>query len=806
MKLYTLFILAFLLTTNTFSQENVSGAQKRVGQERATLNGKVSNEKGEPLPGASIYIHDIRIGTVANNLGDYTISRITNGTHLIEVTHQGYASAIENVVVSGSIQKNFTLSSTIVEQEGVTVTGVSSATRLRQSPQPVSLLKRADLLKASSTNLIDALTRKSGVSSISTGPAISKPVIRGLGYNRVVTINDGVRQEGQQWGDEHGIEIDEYSVQKAEILKGPASLMYGSDAMAGVINFLTNQPVEKGTFKGNILAATNTNNGLFGFNANLAAHYRNGFNWNIYSTIKSAGDFNNKYDGQVYNSRFNERNFGGYIGVNKGWGFSHLIITSVHQNLGLIEGDRDSATGKFIVASGFPNEHLVSNNDLDTKSLQTPYQTINHTKFALDNSFSVGTARLSSTIAYQTNDRQEFGNPEQFNVADVHFKLRTLNYNLGYHFAEVNGWRTSIGVNGMYQQNKNKAEERLIPEYDLFDIGTFVYAKKSFDKLTISGGIRGDIRTLNSKADFENNTYKFESYTRNFGNISGSVGLAYEASKAVVIKANIARGFRAPSIAELSSNGAHEGTNRYEFGQKDLKTEVSLQMDAGIEVNSEHLSFGLSAYYNNIDNYIFYRKLQSRSGADSIVNDNGEDFAAFKFNQSRAKLAGFEANFDIHPHPLDWLHFENTFSFVRGQFANSIEGSKNLPFIPAPKLLSELRADFDKVNNAFGNLYFKLEMDFTSRQNNIFSAYNTETPTPGYALLNVGTGADITKNSKKLFSIYMALNNATDVAYQNHLSRLKYTDVNNATGRQGVFNMGRNFNVKVNVPLDFSKK
>src|SRR5690606_31898411 len=153
----------------------------------------------------------------------------------------------------------------------------------------------------SSTNLIDALSTTPGVSQIATGPAISKPTIRGLGYNRLVVINDGIRQEGQQWGDEHGIEIDEYSVNKVEVLKGPASIMYGSDALAGVINIISNTPVPSGTINGNIFTNYQTNNGLTGLNGNVAGNI-NGFNWNAYGSYKSAYDYKNKYDGRVFNS------------------------------------------------------------------------------------------------------------------------------------------------------------------------------------------------------------------------------------------------------------------------------------------------------------------------------------------------------------------------------------------------------------------------------------------------------------------------------------------------------------------------
>ncbi len=770
---------------------------------RGTLTGKVTDEKGNPLPGASVFLHDVKAGAITDANGNYKTTPINRGSYLVEVTYQGFASQIVPVTLNGNTSKNFILNTTAVEQEAVTVTGVSSATRVRNSPQPVSLVKRTELLQNASTNLINALVRKGGVSVITTGPAISKPVIRGLGYNRVVTINDGIRQEGQQWGDEHGIEIDEYSVQRAEVLKGPASLMYGSDGIAGVINFITNQPVTPGTIKGNILATYTDNNNTHGFNANLAGNLLNGFNWNAYGSLKSAADYKNKYDGRVFNSRFNEKNWGGYIGINKSWGYSHLIVSSFNQKLGVTEGTRDSATGKFLYLAETPFEAIATDEQLKSKDFITPYQHVEHFKIALDNSFASGKNRVAATVAFQRNQRRELGNPDAPSVPDLYFDLKTVNYNLQYQFAAQHGWKTTIGANGMYQQNRNLAEEKLIPEYNLFDAGIFVYTIKSFNKLTVSGGLRGDTRTMDIKGLQELDYAKFKAVNKHYGNISGSAGVAYEASEGVTLKANIAKGFRAPSAAELSSNGAHEGTYRYEYGDNNLKTENSLQFDAGLEVVSRHVSFGINTFYNHISNYIYYNRLEAAGGGDSLVVDNGAALQAFKFSQSGATLAGFEANFDIHPHPLDWLHFENTFSYVAGTFSSYFEGSNRLPAMPPAHLLSELRANFSKAGNVLKNLYFKAEMDATAKQNRVFTAYNTETPTAGYALFDIGAGSDFNAKNRKLFSLYLSFNNITDVAYQSHLSRLKYTDINYVTGRRGVFNMGRNFNVKLNIPFDF---
>ncbi len=775
---------------------------------KSTLSGIITDGKNkQPLEGASIIVHDAKTGAISKKDGSYATSSFPSGKYLVEVSYQGYASIIETIEISGNTKKDFALVESVVEQEAVTVTGTTSATKIKLTPQPVVIISKKDLNQTASTNIIEALSKTvSGLSILTTGPAIAKPVIRGLGYNRMVTINDGIRQEGQQWGDEHGIEIDEASVQKAEVLKGPASLMYGSDAMAGVLNLISNQPIQQGTIKSNINVGYLDNNKAYTVNANIAGHLLNGFNWNVYSSYKSAGDYQNKYDEKVFNSRYKEQNFGGYIGINKHWGYSHLLVSSFNQKIGLIEGARDATTGKFIAFSGTPQEHIATMEELNSRDFFTPYQQINHFKIGLDNNINLKKGRLNFNIAFQENKRREFGDNLTPNNPNLFFDLKTINYNLQYHLQENNGWKTSVGINGMQQQNKNLATEVLIPEYNQFDIGAFIVTQKTFNKLNVTSGIRADYRNLATKEFQEAGSIRFTAFNKNFTNFTGSIGASYLANEKLTLKLNIARGFRAPNVSELSSNGAHEGTNRYEYGNDKLQSETSFQIDAGAELNTEHVSLSVNTFYNVINNYVFYSKLGSKNGGDSLVDVGGNLITAFQFNQSNAVLIGFEANLDIHPHPLDWLHFENSFSYVRGQFSNDFNGSKNLPFMPQPRLLSELKGEFKKFGKYFRNTYLKLEADNFLAQKNIFTSYNTETETPAYTLINIGFGSDIVVNKKKRCSIFISLNNLADIAYQNHLSRLKYTDVNNTTGRMGVFNMGRNLSIKVNVPLNFQLK
>lgn len=797
---FLIFSVACLFPVQAQSQEAPqvrNGAAVQVAQ----LSGRVVDEANHlPLSGASIYFTDLKTGAITDTAGYFIIRNIPQGKHLVEVSYVGFATINEWVVLAGASHHDFVLKTSILENNEVIVTGVSAATAMRRMPAPVSLIRKQELSKITATNLVDLIAHKPGIAQVSTGPAISKPVIRGLGFNRVVVLNDGVKQEGQQWGDEHGLELDEYSVQKVEILKGPASLIYGSDAMAGVVQVFTNMPVPQGTIRGNFTSQYQTNNRMRGWGGQLGGYGQHGFNWNVYVSGKAAGDYSNKYDGRVYNSKFNEFNTGGYFGVNRKWGYSHIIFSQFGQKIGIVEGERDD-DGNFIKPLPGGGDALPSATDFNTVTPQIPWQHIRHTRLVSDNSFNLGTGRLAVIAGYQRNQRMEYGNIDVPDERNLYFDLNTFTYNITYHFKGNSNWNTAAGISGMQQQNRNKGLEVLIPEYSLFDAGAFLFTSRNFEKWTISGGIRYDQRHLRSDRYEENNQVKFQSFTRSFFNVSASAGLSYIPSKDWVLKLNFSRGFRAPTIAELASNGAHEGTNRYEYGQQELKSESSFQTDLGLEWSSEHLSLTASFFYNSIRNFIFYRKLDAAAGGDSMVLVDGDLIQAFRFDQRNAALYGFELTADLHPHPLDWLHFENSFSFVRGIFNTPIEGNRNIPFIPAARLVSNLRAEIPSRLKWIKGTYLSFELDHRFAQNNAFTAYETETATPAYTLLNAGAGMEFVKGSKTLFSLYVNALNLADVAYQDHLNRLKYTMENKATGRMGVFNMGRNFSIRVNVPV-----
>ncbi len=787
---------------------------------KTMLSGKITDKENmEGILGAVIYFPDLKIGTTSGKDGTYKIDNLPQRKMLVQVSFLGYNSIIETIDLSQITTRDFALMPAVKEINEVVVTGTSQAGEKNRTPTPISIVPKTQLLQNSSINIIDAIATQPGVSQITTGTGISKPVIRGLGYNRVVVVNDGIRQEGQQWGDEHGIEIDEFAVEKVEILKGPASLSYGSDAMAGVINMISAPTAPEGTIRGSVLGNYQTNNGLIGYSANMEGNQK-GLIWNLRYSGKQAHAYQNKYDGHVYGSGFNENTFGGIVGLNKSWGYSHLHFSGYHLVPGIVEGERDSATGKFIrefaMNDSIVMDTIVPENEMRSYKTGIPRQDIQHYKAVLNSNFIVGNGYLKTTFGFQQNRRQEFGDilaPDQYGL---YFLLNTVNYDVRYLFPERNRLSMSTGVNGMQQSSQNKGEEFIVPQYSLFDIGGFFTMKKSYEKLDVSGGIRFDNRTINSDellldtlgapTNEENpfHEHKFKEFRSSFSSVSGSIGFAYQFSEHVFTKANVSRGFRAPNIAELGANGEHEGTGRYEIGNHFLKPENSLQLDYALGINTHHVSAEADLFYNNISNFIYSAKLNSVFGGDSVV-DPSEPISTFKFTQGNAVLMGGEILVDIHPHPLDWLHFENSFAYVRAVQKNATDSTKYLPLTPGPKFSSDLRADIKKISKRMNNSYVKIGADNYFAQNKFYSAFGTETRTPGYTLINLGLGTEFVRKDKVLFSVYISINNLTNVAYQNHLSRLKYGAVNYVTGRRGVYNMGRNMSFKVVVPFGLKK-
>ena len=438
-------------------------------------------------------------------------------------------------------------------------------------------------------------------------------------------------------------------------------------------------------------------------------------------------------------------------------------------------------------------------------SATLPFQKVRHHKLVWDNSLNLSLGCLKTLVGYQQNRRQEF--EESIDECELSFRLHTLTYDLRYLSNELNGWKLAVGIGGMHQQSANMGEEFLIPDYRLFDAGLFATASKTFaERWTVNGGIRYDYRQLHGDELEDDGKQRFADFSRQFYAPTGSVGAVFNVNDHFNVRFNVARGFRTPNISELASNGVHEGSVRYELGDSQLKSEYSLQADFGIDLTSRYLSAQVALFANRIDNYIFTHRLpyEIESG-----------YLTYAYTQGDARLMGFEAGFDFHP--VHSLHLANTFSYVDARLLRQPDETKFLPFTPAPRLNSELKWELMHHSHStvtphstheywhthtrrglsLNNVVLTAGIEHYLKQNHVYLADDTETPTPSYTLLNVSGATDLQFNGRKVAELYVIASNLLDCAYQNHLSRLKYADIDCLTGRRGVYNMGRNITFKL---------
>ena len=808
------------------------------------FTGHVKDSKtGFILKGASIAIPDLKRSAVADGEGNFIFKNIPRGSFLVEVSFSGYTTQLETVLINGNIQKTYSLDPFFGQLKEVVVTGLIGATDNRKTPYVITTMSNSEILQNSSTNVIDAISKEPGVSAMTDGQSISKPVIRGLGYNRVLTVNDGVEQVDQAWFDEFGIEADPDAVHSYEILKGPASLAYGSDAIAGVINLIPEQPLPEGQRKGDILFNYQNNNGLINNMFHLAGT-QNGISWSARIDNTMAHAYQDPYDGYALNTQFSNFNTDGTIGIHRKWGYTQVHASYFDMHTGIVDGTRDSATGIMERQVAYPNLNGgAATYVIPTYQEQTSYtpfvinQRIQHTKLVWDNSIAVGKGRIQALFSWQKNQRQETNDPTIPNTPDIYYYSNGATFDLKYVSPQMGGFNFATGTNGVYQTSQSLGTLMLIPNYNYLTIGGYFIANEKIGNLNLSGGIRYDTRTFNGIDHWVDSTdqapvapgavnafHEFQGFTSRFNGMSFSFGATYSLSKNAYIKANIARGWRAPNVAECAANGVHDGTVVYEIGDPTLKPETSLEEDLAFGFNSKDIGVELDLFNNNIHDFIYAQGLQSVYGGDSINNSLNAaglgEAPVYKYTQGPAQLYGGELVFNVHPAYLSWIELRTTLSMVYGGLTQAPDSTKYLPFVPPTRITADLKFPINHLGSSIKNAYFKVGLLSCFEQKDIYQQYaiynglNTAlTPyeyaastsaTKGYTIFNAGAGGTILSKGKAFCQLYLICNNLLNTGYMDYMSRFKYYPVNYTTDRVGVFNMGRNVSVKIVIPFDFS--
>lgn len=557
--------------------------------------------------------------------------------------------------------------------------------------------------------------------------------------------------ENQQFGDEHGLGINGSGIESIEVIKGPASLLYGSDAMGGVLYFNPEKFAPENSTEGDVNLNYFTNTQGLGANGGLRTSGKR-LKFLLRGSYATHMDYKTGDDQHLTNSRFNEYD------VKTGLGYrSNTLKTELRYNYNSSE-------------FGIPEEIGERSKD---RSPQLPNQQIDNHILSSKTGIFFANSSLNLSLGYTANKRKEF---EEHHHEEEHeeegpalyMNLSTLSYNVEYHLPEWGYLETIVGVQGMNQTNENFGEEILIPDAKTNDIGILATSHIHFkNESGLQLGLRYDRRNITTEEELE-------TLDRDFNSFNIALGYKLDLIKKVTTRINLATGFRAPNLAELTSNGTHEGTNRYEIGNRNLIHEKNLQTDVSLEYTYKHIEVFVNGFYNSINDYIF-------------IQPNGEiidEADVFEYIQEDANLYGGEIGFHLHPHPLDWLHYESSFETVIGKRKNDAY----LPLIPANKLTNTVRVEGKNKSNWLKDKYAFLTLKSVFDQNNLDEF---ESSSEGYNLVDVGLGGNIMLKRLPI-EVRLSANNIFDKTYISHLSRLK-TD--------GIANMGRNISLLVTMPL-----
>jgi len=749
-----------IFSTLTFGQYKISG----------TVTDAVTNEK---LQHVSIYIADIKKEISTDADGSFKITGLPEGFIQFQFSMLGYQTfnlTLETDKITEPLAIKLVPTEISTEEIIITETNI-------EKPYQTDKIKAKDLQRYGSMNISEAVTKIPGVWQLSTGTGVSKPVIRGLYGDRIGIMINGIRFDNQQWQDEHGLVMSSDGIDNIEVIKGPRSLLYGPEAIGGVVSITDEHPAPIGTSAADLnvklYSATLgilTDVGLKGAEKN--------FNW----LIRFGGETHSDYlDGN--GDKIPETRFGGYtmktsVGFNKGIWVGTLDYSYTSYTYGILEGRE------------FQNELNNIHETRFDRSFSGPHHVLKVHNAVFQNSFISGRSNFKLNLGYTYNRRQELEGaddrflPDSLQFGDLNMLLNTFSLDGSWNYTLSKYTDLIVGTQEFAQTNLNSGSRRLIPDANVSSYSGTGMIKYQKGKLGFEGGARFDLfKVKTTESGVRDSINYFPPLDLNFNSINGSAGATYKLNKFLLVKANFSTGFRAPNLAELTSNGLHEGTFQFEKGNKDFKREQSMEVDLGAVIESKYLSLDISAYYNKINNYIYLGQ----------TNDTLRGYPVFRFNQSDASLRGMEA--DVAFKPNKWLTLRGTYSTVIAQRSDGV----NLPLIPADKITSSVHVEL-KSWRAFYSPYFELSTMTALAKTRLGE---NETSLPGYTLLNADLGCDL-KFEKQLINISISCNNLLNKVYIDFMSRIKVLTATYGGHTFYANNIGRNIVIAVKVPFQLS--
>ncbi len=777
------------------------------GQSMYSLKGRILDEQNQPLPGASVFITPIQKGGITDAKGYYFIDDLKKGLSGIKISFIGYKTLVDTIEITQGMVYNARMTPSSLSLQEVVIIDHYAETRKKEESLNIEIINNDYLKQNMGGSLMKSLERLPGVSTIGIGSGQSKPVIRGLGFNRVVVVENGIKHEGQQWGADHGLEIDQYAIGGIEVIKGPASLMYGSDAIGGVIDIKQNKIPHNNTIGGTVDLIGKSNNNLLGTSILLSGR-KNCLFMSLRGTFIDYADYKVPTDSvdiysykaalhnkQVRNTAGGEKNIHFTLGIIRNQFSSKFFVSNVN-----------SKSGFFANAHGLePRNVDYELHDKSSRDILYPYQQVNHFKLSNKSYWRQEKFKIETDFGFQRNFRQEWSQyvnhgymPATFPAtltfpADLERQFDKFIYsgNLKTTFFLSEKTIFSMGINAGYQDNRIDGRGFIIPAFTQTTIGGYVFAKHSFSqKSIVQFGIRYDYGNIQTRSYYDwfsssgetntSNSYLQRSaeLSRNFSNLSWSVGYNYKL-KNLALKINAGKSFRMPIAKELAANGVNYHYFSYEIGNPDLSPEISYQLDAGLEYSLKNFVVGATPFLNYFSNYLY---LNPGFEHDRLYGNGNQ---VYYYTESEVFRYGGE----IHAH----YQIAKSLKFgVIGEYVYSeqLSGKKKgytLPFSPPASALLSVKYQRSKLKFV-ENAYVFLDYKLIAPQTNIVPP---EEITQGYQLVNLGLGGEI-RMKNQLINFSLQVQNLFNTKYFNHTSYYRLINLPES---------GRNFILNISIPF-----
>lgn len=750
----------------------------------ANLSGKIYSVSEKTIPFSALTLQELSIQTTSNLDGIYNFSSLPFGEYHILISHDGYKDKTVKILID-SVEKKFdiVLQKSLFETPTIDVTGSFSPVDISNSTFSVSSISARNLSKVRGENIANTIKNIPGINNFSTGNSIGKPVIRGLTSQSVLVVQDGVKHESQQWGDEHAPEISLFDLDRIEILRGPASLMYGADGIGGVINIIS-KPIQFSSSDKNITYGNLDLNG-FSMNSEGVANLMLGMgtkNFGIkgFAGYRNAGDIKTPDGEYIVNTPYGENIIrGGTLSNSGSKEFEGGFNLGFKGNFGIINAEYQNFSRELQI-------HEDPSEDLNA----TPNQKLNTNHFeATGNLYFNENMQLEPVLSYETQSRKEFESTEDKSQdnASLYLFLKSFNADLKLNHNLTKNINGSVGLSFGTLNNQSLGDEKLIPNYSAYDLGIYLMEKMELKYFTFSLGGRFDTKNENIKetvfeTDSSGNPLKVVSPNDlNFSSFTGSAGMVYKPFDYIDIFTNIGSGWRPPSEFDLYADGVHEGTGRFDVGlitQDPILNpdpERSLNFDLGTRFRSEYVNAEISFYRNQVNNFIY----PSPTG----IIDLESGLPIYDITQASSSFIGYEYNIQVQP--VDWIIFSFLGDFVK---TKNDETSTSLPFTPPAKNIVSVKLQESGFGSIY-NPYFNFSAKIVSAQNDVDPL---EGSSEGYTLLEAGAGFDFIL-SKAIASVDFSISNLGNVKYTDHLSRYRYYALSPA----------RSYNLKLTVPFQF---